>query len=198
MNLGDNLKELRKKSNVSQEDLAKSIYVSRQTISNWENQKSYPDINNLVLLSVFFDTTLDWLVKGEIENMRSLQDIKKYKSLLMLSNFIILIGIASMIIGRRLLGDVFSIIIAIFILVFLCYSKKQRKTIELKNNITGTTLDIKNANDVLFMLDNPGISTEGLTIKRKKERTKNIISWFLTVCFFLLFIIIFSYISHTL
>ncbi|MBQ7094628.1 MAG: helix-turn-helix transcriptional regulator, partial [Clostridia bacterium] len=51
------------------------IYVSRQTISNWENDKSYPDVNSLVLLSEIFQISLDKLIKGDIDIMK--EAIKK-------------------------------------------------------------------------------------------------------------------------
>ena len=44
--------------NLSQEELAEKIYVTRQTISNWENDKSYPDIHSLLLLSSTFHISL--------------------------------------------------------------------------------------------------------------------------------------------
>lgn len=50
-----------------QEDLAEKVFVTRQTISNWENAKNYPDINSLVLLSQLFGVSLDILVKGDLE-----------------------------------------------------------------------------------------------------------------------------------
>ena len=52
--------------NLSQEELAEKIYVTRQTISNWENDKSYPDIHSLLLLSSTFHISLDQLIKGDI------------------------------------------------------------------------------------------------------------------------------------
>ena len=55
---------------MSQEELADRVYVSRQTISSWENDKSYPDIHSLVLLSEIFNVSLDDLVKGDIEIMK--------------------------------------------------------------------------------------------------------------------------------
>ena len=55
---------------MSQEELADKIYTSRQTISNWENNKTYPDINSLKLLSNIFDVSLDNLVEGDIEIMK--------------------------------------------------------------------------------------------------------------------------------
>ena len=51
MELGKQIKIHRQEARLSQEELANRVYVSRQTISNWENDKSYPDLNSLVLLS---------------------------------------------------------------------------------------------------------------------------------------------------
>lgn len=55
MELNKQLKKYRAQQNLSQENLADKIFVSRQTISNWENGKSYPDIQNLLLLSGIFN-----------------------------------------------------------------------------------------------------------------------------------------------
>ena len=65
----DNLCQLRKLNGLSQEELAEKVYVTRQTVSNWENDKSYPDINSLVLLSTVFNISLDILVKGDLKEM---------------------------------------------------------------------------------------------------------------------------------
>ena len=54
MNLSKQIKKHRERLSLSQEGLAEKLYVSRQTISNWENEKSYPDVHNLLLLSVLF------------------------------------------------------------------------------------------------------------------------------------------------
>jgi Predicted transcriptional regulators len=61
--------------NLSQDELAEKIYVTRQTISNWENNKSYPDIHSLLLLSSLFDISLDQLIKGDIDIMK--EEIKE-------------------------------------------------------------------------------------------------------------------------
>lgn len=55
---------------LSQEELAKRIYVSRQTISNWESEKSYPDIHSLLLLSNLFGVPVDELIKGDLKKMK--------------------------------------------------------------------------------------------------------------------------------
>ena len=75
MELGKHIKNYRQEANLSQEELAERVYVSRQTISNWENDKSYPDVHSLVLLSEIFQISLDKLIKGDIEKMR--EEIKK-------------------------------------------------------------------------------------------------------------------------
>ena len=51
MELGKQIRKYRQEAQLSQEELAERIYVSRQTVSNWENDKSYPDVNSLVILS---------------------------------------------------------------------------------------------------------------------------------------------------
>ena len=70
MQLGKQIKKHRQEVQLSQEKLADRVYVSRQTISNWENDKSYPDVNSLVLLSEIFQISLDNLIKGDIEVMK--------------------------------------------------------------------------------------------------------------------------------
>ncbi len=70
MELGKQIKKYRNEKSLSQNTLAERVYVSRQTISNWENDKSYPDIKSLVLLSEVFEVSLDQLIKGDVETMR--------------------------------------------------------------------------------------------------------------------------------
>lgn len=65
MELGRRITELRKANNLTQEGLAERCSVTRQTISNWENGKSYPDLEMLVFISDSFDISLDALVKGD-------------------------------------------------------------------------------------------------------------------------------------
>lgn len=71
----DELEQLRdlylERDGRSQEDLAQRIYVSRQTISNWETGKTYPDIHSLLLLSNLFDASVDELLKGDVVSMES-------------------------------------------------------------------------------------------------------------------------------
>lgn len=66
--------ELRKQNNLTQEDLAEKLNVSRQTVSNWETAKCYPDIETLVIISNKFNVSLDVLIK---ENVKMIKDIDK-------------------------------------------------------------------------------------------------------------------------
>ncbi|MCR8980734.1 helix-turn-helix domain-containing protein [Brevibacillus laterosporus] len=64
MSLGQQLKKFRELKSLSQEDIAQKIGVTRQAVYKWENDKSYPDIDNLILLSELYNVTLDELLKG--------------------------------------------------------------------------------------------------------------------------------------
>lgn len=81
MELGNRIREYRNKNGWNQDELAERMYVSRQTISNWENDKSYPDIQSLLSLSNLFEVSLDQLVKGDIEEMKTIIDEKTVKDL---------------------------------------------------------------------------------------------------------------------
>ena len=68
MNLGDKIKELRLKNNMTQDDLAEKCYVTRNAVSKWENDKGYPNIESLKLLCKCFNITIDELLNDEISN----------------------------------------------------------------------------------------------------------------------------------
>ena len=70
MEIGKQIKKYRKEMDISQEELSEKIFVSRQTISNWENNKNYPDVKSLLLLSSLFNVSLDILIKGDLEEMK--------------------------------------------------------------------------------------------------------------------------------
>lgn len=64
MTFGERLYELRKNKNISQEELAELLDVSRQSISKWENDKAYPEMTRLLFMSEYFDVSLDYLMRG--------------------------------------------------------------------------------------------------------------------------------------
>lgn len=109
MNLGDKIKNLRKEGNLSQEQLAEKLNISRQAISKWESGKAYPDIENLKMLKSIFNITIDELVSDELiidkevssksgleleENLEDSEDEKEDSTeSLIVGGFIIGIGI---------------------------------------------------------------------------------------------------------
>ena len=82
MQVGKQIQHYRKEKNLSQDELAEIIFVSRQSISNWERGATYPDIQNLLLLNKVFEVSLDKLVKGDLETMKQIihdQEFMRYQ-----------------------------------------------------------------------------------------------------------------------
>ena len=67
MDFGEQIKSIRKNENLTQEQFAIKLNVSRQAVFNWENNKNLPDIGMLILMSDVFQISLDYLIKGENE-----------------------------------------------------------------------------------------------------------------------------------
>lgn len=97
MELGTQIRKYRNERTLSQEALAEKVYVSRQTVSNWENDKSYPDVNSLVLLSEVFEISLDQLIKGDVEMMKEQIDQTDQKKFERLSNIFTILFLAVLI-----------------------------------------------------------------------------------------------------
>lgn len=100
MNLGKRLIEIRKNNNLTQEDLANKYSITRQTISNWENGKNYPDLETLVRISDDFGISLDDLLKSDrsvIEGITKDQKRSKNYRLKIVTAFVL--GIAILLIA---------------------------------------------------------------------------------------------------
>ena len=74
MEIGRKLKEARQMSGLTQENVAEKLNVSRQTISNWETEKFYPDILYVLQLSDLYQVSLDELLKGDERMIQHLED----------------------------------------------------------------------------------------------------------------------------
>ena len=74
MEIGKKLKKARIEAGLTQEKAAEKIDVSRQTISNWENEKSYPDIISVIALSDLYSVSLDELLKGDQKMAEHLEE----------------------------------------------------------------------------------------------------------------------------
>lgn len=131
MNFSKQLKKYRELNGFSQETLAEKIYVTRQTISKWENNKTYPDIHNLIALSILFEISLDELVKGDVVEMKHIisnnQMDKDTKGLLLFLGLVLLIGVPSIIIFEIKGFVLFGILWAIGMYFAIKVEKSKKK-----------------------------------------------------------------------
>ena len=125
MDLGKKIMTMRNEKNLSQEQLAEKLNVTRQTISNWENGKFYPDIDSLVNLSKFFNVSLDDLLSYDDKVLDYLKDstdiVKSNKNILYAVLLNILLIIAFIIVGI-IFNESASIIIIIFTVSIIRFS----------------------------------------------------------------------------
>lgn len=77
MNIGERLKAYRKNNGLTQEKVAEKIYVSRATISSWETNRTFPDIEKIIYLSDLYDVSLDKLLKEEPSIMENVKKERK-------------------------------------------------------------------------------------------------------------------------
>ena len=80
MRFGERLYKLRSDKNISQEELAELLDVSRQSISKWENDKAYPEMTRLLFMSDYFDVSLDYLMRGLEDEKSEDESAVTYKS----------------------------------------------------------------------------------------------------------------------
>ncbi len=72
MNIGNQILTIRKEKQLTQEEFGRLFHVTRQTVSNWENGKSYPELQILVSISDQFDISLDTLLKEDSKMVQSI------------------------------------------------------------------------------------------------------------------------------
>ena len=127
MELGTRLKEYRNRLGMTQDDLAERLFVSRQTVSAWENDKTYPDIHSLLMLGDLFSVSLDTLVKGDIEIMKEKidqSDIRSFKRDSNIFAVLLLTSIVSLIPLYRWIGIPGLILWAVLFAVTIYYCVK--------------------------------------------------------------------------
>lgn len=72
MDIGNQIRERRQRLGLSQDELARRLYVSRVTVSHWETSKTLPDVQSMLILANLFGTTIDELMKGDVDEMREM------------------------------------------------------------------------------------------------------------------------------
>lgn len=187
MNIGKRIKEFREKINISQEELADKIYTSRQTISNWENDKTYPDINSLKLLSNVFDVSLDSLVEGDIDLMKKTINEVERKEFKALSNIyavelIIMILSAYPLLKLGIIGIIiWGLIVVITIATAFIVEKKKKE------------YNIQSYKEIVAFYENKSLTHEEKIQEKAKSSYQKIIYAFVTAA---LAFIIFLLLSH--
>lgn len=102
MEVKNQIRAYRSGLGMSQEELAEAIYVTRQTVSNWETGKSYPDIQSLLRLSALFGISLDQLIKGDAEQMKEKINAEEIRAFNRLSNVFTLMMVLSLLVWAPL------------------------------------------------------------------------------------------------
>lgn len=163
MELGKQIKKFRNELSLSQDILADKIFVSRQTISNWENDKSYPDVNSLILLSEIFNTSIDNLIKGDIEIMKKQvqnEDRKKFGKLSQVFGALFIATIVSpipLVYFHGYVGiAIWIILIAITMYVAVLVEKKKKQ------------FDIQTYREIIAFTEGTGL--DNITKAREEEK----------------------------
>ncbi|MBQ6843250.1 MAG: helix-turn-helix transcriptional regulator [Agathobacter sp.] len=109
MNIGDKIKNAREENKLTQTQASESLMVSRQTISNWENGKSLPDILSVIRMSELYQISLDELLKGDKAMMDKIEkDIeisKTEKKIIKYAWISILVGVIILILDNAFEGN---------------------------------------------------------------------------------------------
>lgn len=124
MDIGNQIRERRVRLGLSQDELAQKLYVSRVTISHWETGKTLPDVQSMLLLANLFDTTIDELVRGDVDEMREMvkkseQRTKVFAVALATVEVIVITALAvTAVAGREYLEPVLRLLLAVLVLAF--------------------------------------------------------------------------------
>ncbi len=138
MNIGTEIKKCRAQMNLSQEELAQRVYVTRQTVSNWETEKSYPDIHSVLLLSQVFGTTVDALLKEDISRMKSeinqneIKRFNRYSGIFSILLIAVILLTAPLIALLKIPGIIITVLLWAVTMVYAVKVEKIKK----ENNIS--------------------------------------------------------------
>ena len=152
MELGKQIKKYRSEMNLAQDELAEKVFVSRQTVSNWENNKNYPDIKSLLLMSEVFGVSLDILVKGDIETMKKVINETEVKKANHYGNIFSILFITALVLFIPLVKflKIYGIIIwVIYYAVCLVFALKVNKV--YKEN------DVSTYKEIMAFLDGKSV-----------------------------------------
>ena len=188
MDIGLQIKKFREQQKISQEELALKIFVSRQTISNWETNKSCPDVKSLIILSNIFNVSLDSFVKEDIKEMREIVEEEAIKKF----NVMGFVFLAELIIVTISAYPLFSIDGYIGIIIWLClfaaalYTASRIERFKKKH-------DIQTYKEILAFIDGKPLTHDETQQELGKRNYQKIIFAFLAgvIAFIVCIIVIF-------
>ena len=141
MKLADKIRNARVKKGYTQEQAAENLLVSRQTISNWENEKSLPDIMSIIRMGELYCVSLDELLKGDKMLMEKIERdvvvVKAEKKVIKFAWISIVIGTIMMILGKLFMGNPYIdfingalpwVLLALMFLFAILYLNKEGKS----------------------------------------------------------------------
>ena len=124
MDIGNQIRERRQRLGLSQDELAQRLYVSRVTISHWETNKTLPDVQSMLLLANLFGTTIDEMVRGDVDEMREMvekseQQRKAFAIVLGAVEVTVIAVLAFMAVaGRDYLDSALRLLLSVLVLAF--------------------------------------------------------------------------------
>lgn len=140
MMIAEKIKNARIQKGYTQEQVAENLLVSRQTISNWENGKSLPDIISIIKMSELYELSLDEMMKGDKALLKKVERdvgaVKAEKKLIKFAWISIVIAIILMILGEIIEGNPFIdfmngalpwILLGLMLLFAILYLNKEEK-----------------------------------------------------------------------
>ena len=140
MRIADKIKNARIQKGYTQEQVAENLLVSRQTISNWENGRSLPDIISIIKMSELYELSLDEMMKGDKALLKKVERdvgaVKAEKKLIKFAWISIVIGTILLILGEILEGNPFIdfmngalpwVLLGLMFLFAILYLNKEEK-----------------------------------------------------------------------
>lgn len=185
MELGNQIKHYRNEKCLSQEELAERVYVTRQTISNWENNKNYPDINSIVLLSEIFEISIDNLIKGDLEKMKkeiNSEEVKKLNFYSLMMAILMIAAIISLVPLIKFIGVYAFIVYFALLACALVFALKIEKI--KKNN------DIQTYKEILAFTEGKRLDEiQKIEERAKRPYQKIVLSLSIAVIVVLIFVV---------
>ena len=189
MDIGLQIKKFREQQKISQEELALKIFVSRQTISNWETNKSCPDVKSLITLSDIFNVSLDNFIKDDIKEMREVVEKATIKNFNVISGVFLIELIVVAISAYPLFSIKGNIGIIIWLCLFAITLYTASKIEKFKKNY-----DIQTYKEILAFIDGKQLTHDETQQEIGKRNYQKIIFAFiagviaLMICFGMIFI----------